>query len=122
MPFDSKIDNITAESQHIVDEFLGYYTFPNSYGGMIKKIQKKLNITVFKKLTYGNYIEIMSQYQQGISFTDKIIFERTNYCKEVSAYKQHKKFYNEQAEYVIEFCKKRNILYHIKEKTMTPDK
>lgn len=67
MPFDSKIDNITAESQHIVDEFLGYYTFPNSYGGMIKKIQKKLNITDFKKLTYGNYIEIMSQYQQGAS-------------------------------------------------------
>lgn len=52
MPFDSKIDNITAESQHIVDEFLGYYTFPNSYGGMIKKIQKKLNITDFKKLTW----------------------------------------------------------------------
>ena len=67
MPFDSKIDNITAESQHIVDDFLGYYTFPNSYGGMIKKIHKKLNIIDFKKLTYGNYIEIMSQYQQGTS-------------------------------------------------------
>ena len=58
---------------------------------------------------------------EKISFTDKIIFGRTNYCKDVSAYKQHKKFYNEQAEYVIEFCKKRNILYHIKEKTITTE-
>lgn len=64
----------------------------------------------------------LDQLLEEISFTDKIIFGRTNYCKEVSAYKQHKKFYNEQAEYVIEFCKKRNILYHIKEKTITQDK
>ena len=61
----------------------------------------------------------LDELLEEISFTDKIIFGRTNYCKEVSAYKQHKKFYNEQAEYVIEFCKKRNILYYIKEKTIT---
>lgn len=67
MPFDSRIDNITAESQGIVDDFLGYYTSPNSYGGMIKKIQKKLNITDFRELTYKNYEDIMSQYQEGTS-------------------------------------------------------
>lgn len=62
----------------------------------------------------------LDELLEEISFTDKIIFGRTNYCKEVSAYKQHKKFYNEQAEYVTEFCKKRNILCHIKERTIVP--
>ena len=61
----------------------------------------------------------LDELLEEISFTDKIIFGRTNYCKEVSSYKHHKKFYNDQAEYVIEFCKKRNILYYIKEKTIT---
>ncbi|MCM1236265.1 MAG: radical SAM protein [Ruminococcus flavefaciens] len=63
----------------------------------------------------------LDELLETISFTDKIIFGRTNYCKEVSAYKQHKKFYNEQAKYVIEFCKKKNIYCHIKEKTITAD-
>ena len=63
----------------------------------------------------------LDELLEEISFTDKIIFGRTNYCKEISAYKQNKKFYNEQAENVIEFCKKRNILYHIKEKTITTE-
>lgn len=64
----------------------------------------------------------LDELLEKISFTDKIIFGRTNYCKEVSAYKQHRRFYNEQAEHVIAFCKKRNILYHIKEKTITTEK
>lgn len=63
----------------------------------------------------------LDELLEKISFTDKIIFGRTNYCKEISAYKQYKKFYNEQAEYVTEFCKKRNILYYIKEKTITTE-
>lgn len=54
-----------------------------------------------------------------ISFTDRIIFGRTNYSKAVTAYKQHKEFYNEQAWKVIEFCKSRNITYHIKEGTIS---
>lgn len=59
---------------------------------------------------------------ETISFTDKIIFGRTNYCKEVTAYKEQKEFYNQKALEVIEFCNNRNIKYHIKEKTITkPD-
>lgn len=54
-----------------------------------------------------------------VSFTDKIIFGRTNYSKEITAYKLHKKFYNEQAQAVIEFCDKRKISYHIKDGTLT---
>lgn len=55
----------------------------------------------------------------AVDFVDKIIFGRTNYCKEVTAYKQHKKFYNQQAEHVIAFCQEHGIQYHIKEKTIT---
>ena len=54
-----------------------------------------------------------------ISFVDKIIFGRTNYCKEVTAYKDNKKYYNECAELVIAFCKERGIQYHIKKGTLT---
>ena len=52
----------------------------------------------------------------------KIFFGRTNYSKNVTSYKEHKVFYNEQAYIVIEFCKKNNIQYHIKEGTMTISK
>lgn len=55
----------------------------------------------------------------AISFTDKIIFVRTNYNKDITAYAKHKDFYNEQAEAVIAFCKGRNIAYHIKDGTIT---
>ena len=55
----------------------------------------------------------------SISFTDKIIFGRTNYSKEISSYTDHKKFYNEQAEIVIDFCTSHNIAYHIKTGTIT---
>lgn len=53
------------------------------------------------------------------NFTDKIIFGRTNYNKQVTAYKEQRKFYNEMAKIVIEFCEKNNIEYYIKEKTIT---
>lgn len=57
---------------------------------------------------------------EEISFADKIIFGRTNYSTEVSkGYPKHKLFYNEKAQEVIDFCVKRNIAYHIKEKTIT---
>lgn len=58
---------------------------------------------------------------EAVSFADKIIFGRTNYSKEITAYKNHKEFYNTQASIVIDFCKKRNIAYHIKDGTLTED-
>lgn len=57
-----------------------------------------------------------------VSFTNKIIFGRTNYCKEVTAYKEHRAFYNRQAEIVIDFCNKNSIAYHIKTGTITKSK
>jgi hypothetical protein len=55
---------------------------------------------------------------EAIEFTDKIIFGRTNYSKEVTSYKEHKKFFDQQAKKVIAFCTEHNIQYHIKAGTM----
>ena len=54
-----------------------------------------------------------------IKFTDKIIFGRLNYNKNVTEYKQHKDFYNKCASEVIEFCNQNNIDFHIKNGTIT---
>ena len=55
----------------------------------------------------------------AIDFVDRIIFGRTHYNKVISEYRDYKKFYNEEAEKVIEFCKRNNIKYHIKNGTVT---
>lgn len=55
----------------------------------------------------------------AVAFTDKIIFGRTNYSKEVSSFSDHKDFYNQCAKRVIEFCKEHGIAYHIKDGTLT---
>lgn len=62
-----------------------------------------------------NLMEILKE----ISFVDKIIFGRTNYSKEVSAYREHRQYYNQCAEQVIDFCNKNGIDYHIKDGTIT---
>lgn len=56
---------------------------------------------------------------EAVAFTDRIIFGRTNYSKEVTAYPEHKDFYNKCARRVIEFCDERGIVYHIKDGTLT---
>lgn len=56
---------------------------------------------------------------EALDFSDRIIFGRTNYSKEVSEYAQHKQFYNDCAQQVIKFCEDRGIAYHIKNKTIT---
>lgn len=56
---------------------------------------------------------------EAAAFTDNIIFGRTNYNREISAYKAHRDFYNTQAELVASFCQERGIRYHIKNGTIT---
>ncbi|MEA4830880.1 MAG: radical SAM protein, partial [Enterococcus thailandicus] len=60
-------------------------------------------------------IEILN----AVSFTDKIIFGRTNYSKNITAFKNHRAFYNQQVDLVVDFCNKRGISYHIKSGTIT---
>lgn len=54
---------------------------------------------------------------EKIAFVDKVIFGRMHYNKQVSEYRGYKEFYIKCANEVIEFCKKRGILYHIKNGT-----
>lgn len=60
-------------------------------------------------------IEILNE----INFVDKIIFGRLNYNAKVSKYKDYKNFFNRKAQEVIDFCKKNNKQYHIKDGTIT---
>lgn len=67
-----------------------------------------------------NFIEQdIAEILETVSFVDKIIFGRLHYNKKVSAYKNHKQFFNETAQTVIRFCQARNIAYHIKTGTIT---
>ena len=67
-----------------------------------------------------NFIEQdLNKILNTIGFVDKIIFGRLNYNAKVSQYKNHKQFFNEMAELVINFCEENNKQYHIKEGTIT---
>lgn len=61
----------------------------------------------------------LNEILDAVSFTDKIIFGRMNYNKEVSHYYEHKQFYNKKAEEVINFCTANGINYYVKNKTIT---
>ena len=63
----------------------------------------------------------LSDILDAVKFVDKIIFGRTNYSKEVSAFPTHKEFYNKCAAKVIEFCESCGIPYHIKAGTLTEE-
>jgi DNA repair photolyase len=54
---------------------------------------------------------------ERVSFVDKIIFGRTNYSKDISAFPRHRSFYTEQAKLVRAFCEKNGLRYHIKKGT-----
>ncbi len=56
---------------------------------------------------------------KAVSFSNKIIFGRTNYSKEITAFSTHRAFYNQQVDIVVDFCNKNNINYHIKNGTKT---
>jgi DNA repair photolyase len=53
-----------------------------------------------------------------LTFTNRIVFGRTNYSKLVSSYENHKQFYNTQAKHVVEFCRTHGIEYYIKKGTV----
>ena len=61
----------------------------------------------------------LGEILEAVNFVDKIIFGRTNYNKVVTSFKDNKAFYNLCASEVVDFCKKNDIAYHIKNKTIT---
>lgn len=54
-----------------------------------------------------------------IAFVDRIIFGRMNYNPNVTAYEEHKTFFNNCTTSVIEFCENQGIDCHIKKGTVT---
>ena len=54
---------------------------------------------------------------EAVSFVNKIIFGRLNYSVKSSEFKYTKEFYNSSARVVINFCKKNELAYYIKEGT-----
>ena len=54
-----------------------------------------------------------------VSFVDYIVFGRMNYNKSVTSYKGYKNFYNSCAMVVEDFCKEKNIKFHIKNGTVS---
>lgn len=54
-----------------------------------------------------------------IAFVDYIVFGKWNYNKDISNYSKSREFYNKQCNIVREFCDKKNIKLHIKEKTQS---
>lgn len=63
----------------------------------------------------------LQEILEAVSFTDRIVFGRMNYNRIVTAYPEQKKFYNEKAEEVMQYCREHNIECYIKQKTITPE-
>jgi len=61
----------------------------------------------------------LGEILDAVSFVERIIFGRTNYSKEISAYKENKEFYNDCASQVVTFCEGKKIACHIKTGTVT---
>ena len=67
-----------------------------------------------------NFIEQdLDTILDAVGFCDKIIFGRLNYNKKVSEYKDYKKFFNDCAQSVIQYCNENNKDYHIKDGTIS---
>lgn len=67
-----------------------------------------------------NFIEQdLDAILEAVGFCDKIIFGRLNYNKKVSEYKDYKKFFNDCAQSVIQYCNENNKDYHIKDGTIS---
>ena len=63
----------------------------------------------------------LGELLKSVSFVDRLVFGRTNYSKEASSYKEHRRFYNECAAQVVAFCEEHGIACHIKAKTITEE-
>jgi len=61
----------------------------------------------------------LAEILNEIHFVDKIVFGRLNYNVKSSQWLNHREYYNECVDLVVQFCKKNKINYHIKNGTKT---
>lgn len=61
----------------------------------------------------------LRQILDRVSFADHIIFGRMNYNRTVSEYADNRRFYNEMAQEVMDYCREHKISCYIKNKTIT---
>ncbi len=61
----------------------------------------------------------LGEILDAVGFADRIIFGRTNYNKDVSSFDGVRKFYNDCASRVIDYCEENGISYHIKSGTIS---
>jgi len=61
----------------------------------------------------------LSELLESVSFADHFIFGKMNYNSLVSKYPNNKEFYNNCVKIVVDFCKKNNKTYHIKNGTIS---
>ena len=99
--------------------------FTSSYKDRIESLKKmhdsgfKTWVSIEPYPTPNIVKQDLVQLLNAVSFVDYIVFGRWNYNKIVSSYKSNKSFYNQCAEIVSKFCKKKKIKLHIKEGTVT---
>lgn len=67
MSFDTKVEEVTEETQTILDDFFSHYVNPISYRNVIRKIPTKIGVTDFKKLTYEHCELLLNEYPKESS-------------------------------------------------------
>lgn len=62
-----KRNNITKDSQNIVDTYLTFYTSKPNYGNAVKKISEHFQIKDLRTLNIDHYLEVKKLYQDSIT-------------------------------------------------------
>ncbi|AFK85877.1 MULTISPECIES: radical SAM protein [Thermoanaerobacterium] len=104
-----------------------YESYSSNYKDRIESLKKLHNagfktwVSIEPYPTPNIVNQDLKDILNEISFVDKIVFGRLNYNKKVSEYLWYKEFYNYCSDIVIKFCEQHNIMYHIKDGTITGD-
>lgn len=110
----------TVLSKGILPVELATYSKENEYGITLVSLDEDYRANMEPGAApYGIRLAALKALHDKGCFTGSIILGRTNYSKEITAFKGHREFYNEQAEKVTHFCKEQGIKFHIKDGTIT---
>lgn len=62
MPFDTKVDGVTEETQAILDDFFSHYVNPITYRNLIRKLPAKIGVNDFKELTQEHFEFLLNEF------------------------------------------------------------